>query len=93
VNEALQAIFDTLKTRDLEEGLLTSQHTNLYDFVDSQSVQKLQRQAVQEIREMEVRCRPVDHSFLHGTQLTLSLCGCGAWRAWCVRLVDNAEIA
>ncbi len=66
MNEALQAIFDTLKTRDLEEGLLTSQHSNLYDFVDSQSVQKLQRQAVQEIREMEVRAvntlRPVDHS-------------------------------
>lgn len=58
VNEALQAIFDTLKTRSLDEGLLTSQHSHLYDFVDSQSVQKLQRQAVQEIREMEVRSTP-----------------------------------
>ncbi|ELR18533.1 uncharacterized protein ACA1_154060 [Acanthamoeba castellanii str. Neff] len=60
VNEALQAIFDTLKTRSLEEGLLTSQHSNLYDFVDSQSVQKLQRQAVQEIREMEKLHRNVN---------------------------------
>jgi hypothetical protein len=69
VNEALQGIFEKLQTRALDEGL-TSQHSNLFDFVDNQSVQKLQRQAVQEIREMEVRSLRLLYMRIHVLALT-----------------------
>jgi chromosome segregation ATPase len=60
VNEALQSIFERLRNQTLDEAFVNDQHDSLYDFVDSQSVQKLQRQAVQEIREMEKLHRNVN---------------------------------
>ncbi len=53
VNEALRIIFDKLKNRPLDKGL-ASQHESLYDFVDSDSVQRLLTQTTLEIKEMEV---------------------------------------
>jgi len=54
VNQGLQSIFGKLKGRGLDQAIASDEHRHLYDFVDSVSVQRLQRQAVQEIREMEV---------------------------------------
>ncbi len=53
VNEALRLIFDKLKNRPLDKGL-GSQHESLYDFVDSDSVQRLLTQTTLEIKEMQV---------------------------------------